>query len=169
MTDITELTAKLKAAEELQLNAREVSNQLRHLADNEIDSDSFAVVTENYNGREVEFERPITDLAIDAACVVDALTEALEAAEELNKHLDLAVRKAEGVSERFRLQAERTELEARTLTVKLPQRAAAGKYVDEEFNNSDLAAIYNACRLECEVKFKNACAAAGIKLQIEGE
>ncbi|WP_249420774.1 MULTISPECIES: ead/Ea22-like family protein [unclassified Enterobacter] len=60
-------------------------------------------------------------------------------------------------------------LDARTLTVKLPQRATAGKYVDEEFNNSDLAAIYNSCRLECEVKFKDACAAAGIKLQIEGE
>lgn len=60
-------------------------------------------------------------------------------------------------------------LDARTLTVKLPQRATAGKYVDEEFNNSDLAAIYNSCRLECEVKFKDACAAAGIKLQIDGE
>ncbi|EAS1718269.1 ead/Ea22-like family protein [Salmonella enterica] len=60
-------------------------------------------------------------------------------------------------------------LDDRTLTVKLPQRATVGKYVDEEFNNSDLAAIYNSCRLECEVKFKDACAAAGIKLQIEGE
>ena len=51
-------TAKLKAAAEVLMTATEISNQLRHLADNEIDSDSFAVVTENYNGREVEFERP---------------------------------------------------------------------------------------------------------------
>lgn len=59
------------------------------------------------------------------------------------------------------------ELEARTLTVKLPKRKAASDYVDEEFDNSDLAAIYNACRLECEVKIKDACAAAGITLKVE--
>lgn len=75
MTNNDELWEKLEAAEsdELALNGNEVSNQLRHLADNEIDSDSFAVVNENYNGSEVEFERPITDLAIDAAEVIDAL------------------------------------------------------------------------------------------------
>lgn len=59
--------------DELTLNGYEISNQLRHLADNEIDSDSFAMVTENYNGSEVEFERPITDLALDAAGLIDAL------------------------------------------------------------------------------------------------
>ena len=62
-----------------------------------------------------------------------------------------------------------TELEDRTLTVKLPPRATAAKYVDDSFDNSDLAAIHNTCRLECEVKIQEACAAAGIKLQIEGE
>ncbi|EPN9526731.1 hypothetical protein ACT5AM_001392 [Cronobacter malonaticus] len=61
------------------------------------------------------------------------------------------------------------ELEARTLRVQLPPRASADKYVDEVFNNNDLAAIYNACRLECEVKIKNACAAAGINLETGGE
>lgn len=83
MTD----TAKLRAAADLLLNATEISNQLRHLADNEIDSDSFAVVIENYNGRENEFERPITDLAIDAAVVIDELIAALEAAEKRNAEL----------------------------------------------------------------------------------
>ncbi|MEN0630596.1 hypothetical protein AAIG33_24775, partial [Phytobacter ursingii] len=57
-------------------------------------------------------------------------------------------------------------LRARTLTVKLPNRATADKYVDGTFDNSDLAAIYNTCRLECEVKIKNACAAAGITLVV---
>lgn len=57
--------------------------------------------------------------------------------------------------------------EARTLTVKLPGRKSASDYVEDEFDNSDLAAIYNACRLECEVKIKNACAAAGITLVVE--
>lgn len=60
------------------------------------------------------------------------------------------------------------ESEARTVTVKLPKRATADKYVDEDFDNSDLAAIYNACRRECEVKFIDACAAAGINLTVEG-
>lgn len=66
---------ELKAAESdtLALNGCEISNQLRHLADNEIDSDSFTVVIENYNGQEVEFERPITDLAINAAEMMDKL------------------------------------------------------------------------------------------------
>ena len=62
-----------------------------------------------------------------------------------------------------------TELESRTLRVELPPRASADKYVDEVFDNSDLAAVYNACRLECEVKIKNACAAAGITLETGGE
>lgn len=60
------------------------------------------------------------------------------------------------------------ELEARTVTVKLPKRATADRYVDDDFDNSDLAAIYNACRRECEVKFIDACAAAGINLTVEG-
>jgi|GEM_PF-4874607 len=72
------MSDKYAAAEKLLLNAQEVTNQLRHLAEKEIDSDSFAVVTENYNGRETEFERPITDLAIDAANLVDAMVDALE-------------------------------------------------------------------------------------------
>lgn len=70
-----QIQALLEKAEsdDLALNGNEISNQLRHLADNEIDSDSFAVVTENYNGMETEFERPITDLAIDAAEMIDKL------------------------------------------------------------------------------------------------
>jgi len=72
---INENIQKLKVADsdELALLGNELSNQLRHLADNEIDSDSFAVVIENFNGTEIEFERPITDLAIDAAGMLDKL------------------------------------------------------------------------------------------------
>ncbi|BDH46424.1 hypothetical protein TUM12370_24680 [Salmonella enterica subsp. enterica serovar Choleraesuis] len=60
------------------------------------------------------------------------------------------------------------ELESRTLTIPLPKRKCAEDYVDEFFDNSDAAAIYNACRLECEVKIKNACAAAGMPVKVEG-
>ena len=59
------------------------------------------------------------------------------------------------------------ELEARKLTVKLPTRATAEKFIDIFFDNNDLAGVYNACRLECEVRLKDACCTAGFKLQIE--
>ncbi|EPA9218931.1 ead/Ea22-like family protein [Klebsiella pneumoniae] len=61
------------------------------------------------------------------------------------------------------------ELESRTVTVKLPlpRRKTADDYVDDTFEPCDLAAVYNACRLECEVKFKNALTAAGIKVEAE--
>lgn len=68
---------KPQAFELLIANGHEMANQLRHLADNEIDSDSFAVVIENYNGAETEFERPITELALQAAATFDELIAAL--------------------------------------------------------------------------------------------
>ncbi|MCY1981104.1 ead/Ea22-like family protein [Klebsiella pneumoniae] len=59
--------------------------------------------------------------------------------------------------------------QASTVTVKLPlpRRKTADDYVDDTFEPCDLAAVYNACRLECEVKFKNALTAAGIKVEVE--
>lgn len=62
-----------------------------------------------------------------------------------------------------------TQMESRTVTVKLPlpRRKTADDYVDDTFEPCDLAAVYNACRLECEVKFKNALTAAGIKVEAE--
>lgn len=61
------------------------------------------------------------------------------------------------------------ELEFRTVTMKLPlpRRKTADDYADDTFEPCDLAAVYNACRLECEVKFKNALTAAGIKVEAE--
>jgi len=50
---------------------------LRHLADNEIDSDSFAVTHGNENGKETECELSITDFALRAAADVDAMLDAL--------------------------------------------------------------------------------------------
>ena len=58
------------------------------------------------------------------------------------------------------------ELESRTVSVKLPKRKSSEDYVDENFNNSDLAAVYNACRWQCQVKIMDACYEAGIKLEV---
>lgn len=76
MTDITELAQR---NELLIANGQQTADLLRHLADNEIDSDYFAVVyeCESY-GKETDAELSITEFALRAAGYVDALVEALE-------------------------------------------------------------------------------------------
>lgn len=64
-------------------NGQLVADTLRHLANNEIDSDYFAIVSASENGTEIEHELVITDYALQAAGTVDELVKALEAAEEL--------------------------------------------------------------------------------------
>lgn len=79
MTDITELA---QSHELLIANGNETANLLRHLADNEIDSDYFAVVSECESyGKETDAELSITEFALRAAGYVDALVEALEKAQ----------------------------------------------------------------------------------------
>lgn len=65
-------------------NGQLVADTLRHLADNEIDSDYFAITSTNENGTEIDHELVITDYALQAAGTVDELVRALEAAENLN-------------------------------------------------------------------------------------
>ncbi|OYJ02206.1 ead/Ea22-like family protein [Shigella boydii] len=62
-------------------NGRLVADTLRHLADNEIDSDYFAITSTNENGTEIDHEMAITDYALQAAGTVDELVAALESAE----------------------------------------------------------------------------------------
>lgn len=71
-----------RATELLIENGVLVADTLRHLADNEIDSDYFAVCHTNENGTEIECELAITDYARQAAGTVDELVKALEAAEK---------------------------------------------------------------------------------------
>lgn len=60
-----------------------------------------------------------------------------------------------------------TELETRSISLIMPPRKTLDDYINNEFDPSDLAAIYNVCRLKCEVKFKNACHASGIAIKGE--
>ncbi|EDZ5776116.1 TPA: ead/Ea22-like family protein [Escherichia coli] len=63
-------------------NGQLVADTLRHLADNEIDSDYFAITSTNENGTEIDHEMAITDYALQAAGTVDELVAALESAEK---------------------------------------------------------------------------------------
>ncbi|HHT5525405.1 TPA: hypothetical protein ACTY4H_005452, partial [Klebsiella pneumoniae] len=70
-TDITELAQR---NELLIANGQLTADLLRHLADNEIDSDYFAVVSECESyGKETDAELSITEFALRAAGYVDAL------------------------------------------------------------------------------------------------
>ncbi|HIC9937231.1 hypothetical protein [Klebsiella michiganensis] len=79
-TDITELA---QSHELLIANGQQTADLLRHLADNEIDSDYFAVVSECESyGKETDAELSITEFALRAAGYVDALVEVLEKAQQ---------------------------------------------------------------------------------------
>ncbi len=94
-------------------NGRLVADTLRHLADNEIDSDYFAITSTNENGTEIDHEMAITDYALQAAGTVDELVAALESAEnriaELKKQCAEWERKALSNFEECAAMAERIE------------------------------------------------------------
>ncbi|HFG1021602.1 hypothetical protein ACYBIN_08575 [Klebsiella pneumoniae] len=144
MTGITELAQR---NELLIANGQQTADLLRHLADNEIDSDYFAVVSECESyGKETDAELSITEFALRSAGYVDALVEALEKAQQ-----------------------RISQLESRTVTVNLASRRLPSDYVDGEFGNDDLAAIHNACRLECKVSVEKYLSAHGIVVKWEAE
>ena len=82
-------------------NGQLVADTLRHLADNEIDSDYFAITSTNENGTEIDHEMAITDYALQAAGTVDELVAALESAEKRVAELE-----AEPVSQTYKLTFE---------------------------------------------------------------
>lgn len=80
-----DITALAHNYELLIANGQQTADLLRHLADNEIDSDYFAVVSECESyGKETDAEISITDFALRAAGYVDALVEALEKVQRAN-------------------------------------------------------------------------------------
>ena len=84
-----------------------------------VNNEQIAMVFSENEARDAAF------IAAANPATVLALLDELETADALNKHLELAIRKAEGCSEKLRKKAEAAEervaeLEARE--VKLPQR-----------------------------------------------
>lgn len=67
------------------------------------------------------------------------------------------------------LKSRIAELESRTVTVNLASHRLPSDYVDGEFGNDDLAAIHNACRLECKVSVEKYLSAHGIVVKWEDE
>ncbi|WPK37669.1 hypothetical protein [Escherichia phage AV124] len=68
-----------------------------------------------------------------------------------------------------KVQQRISQLESRTVTVNLASRRLPSDYVDGEFGNDDLAAIHNACRLECKVSVEKYLSAHGIVVKWEAE
>lgn len=145
MTDITELAQR---NELLIANGQQTADLLRHLADNEIDSDYFAVVSECESyGKETDAELSITEFALRAAGYVDALVEALEKAQQ-----------------------RITQLESRT--VKLPDDEDGQAYGFGKWSNGKLPATAGTMTISyCEDAWRAAfevfSSAAGIKVEDE--
>ncbi|EME3611477.1 TPA: hypothetical protein ACW5VC_004441 [Yersinia enterocolitica] len=98
-----------------------------------------------------------------------ALIAQLEAAQKERDALKMKLSDAGCLLVEWKQRVEQSERRANTLEaalsaaneklskpVVLPPRRSASYFVDEEFSNEDLAAIYNAARLEFSVKVKNA-------------
>ncbi|HBY6332082.1 TPA: hypothetical protein MI402_08250 [Klebsiella pneumoniae] len=147
---------------------------MRHLANNEIDSDYFAVVSEcEAYGQETDVELSITEFALRAAGYVDELVEALEKAQaaqpcehsmfwdasgvkrcskcDLPEHANVHYADAAEM-EIAALRQRIAELESRTVTVKLPNQT--------QFD--DPLSAYEAIE-----KCKEALTAQGIKWEAE--
>lgn len=140
-------------------NGQLVADTLRHLADNEIDSDYFAITSTNENGTEIDHELVITDYALQAAGTVDELVRSLEAAEKRiaehnfeNRLLANADRDIKALRQRI------AELEARTVCLpKLPVLGSNAEWYE------GFAAGASGMRNECA----DAIRAAGIGVKGE--
>lgn len=85
MTNITELAQRTDL---LMDNALETAKQLRELSESTVADAIFESIVENENGKEIQFERPISDLAYAAFLKLERLVEALEKAQRANAAQD---------------------------------------------------------------------------------
>ena len=156
-TDITELA---QSHELLIANGQQTADLLRHLADNEIDSDYFAVVSECESyGKETDAELSITEFALRAAGYVDALVEALEKAQGMEAYWKTQCR---GITDHCEeLQARIAELESRTVTAAAADVLAERKRQvtadgwtpghDDEYEHGELADAAGCYALSSEL------------------
>ena len=177
MTDITELAQSLKAAAEKATPGEWVYFPKNTSIEYDVGSDeSQGSILYVDSG---DFTQPQTDrngefIALANPANVLALVEALEKAQQQMTESENRVRKqnrhiCELFDDNTALRKRIAELESRTVTVKLASRRLPSDYVDGEFGNDDLAAIHNACRLECKVSVEKYLSAHGIVVKWEDE
>ena len=148
-------------------NGQLVADTLRHLADNEIDSDYFAITSTNENGTEIDHEMSITDYALQAAGTVDELVAALEAAKsKLNEQREYYEGVIADGSKRI------AELESGSQAQKLVEAIiVAIENEQERLFDEDYLMDSKECIdvIREEVKRWNDSRAAGIRIKGEGD
>ncbi|HGO4185470.1 TPA: ead/Ea22-like family protein [Klebsiella pneumoniae] len=167
-TDITELAPAMKAAAKkatpgpwaLARNGKTVVSNQSHPIANVTDV-MHRMLADGTTGQDAEF------ISLANPANILALVEALEKAQAQSSKWLEAYHKAVSIGARY--EERIAELESRTVTVKLASRRLPSDYVDGEFGNDDLAAIHNACRLECKVSVEKYLSAHGIVVKWEAE
>ncbi|MGR6939340.1 hypothetical protein ACU631_11900 [Klebsiella aerogenes] len=117
-----------------------------------------------------EFGESLYVKGADVLALVEALEKAQTERDEFRRRFNLERPILEGADKDLEELRQRiAELESRTVTVKLASRRLPSDYVDGEFGNDDLAAIHNACLLECKVSVEKYLSAHGIVVKWEAE
>lgn len=121
----------------LMANALETAKQLRELQESPVAEAIFESVVENENGKEIQFERPISDLAFAATWQLEKLAEALESAEKQNA-MDVQIkarlcRESNSLHDRLR-EAEKRIADQRGII------ASARKFISEYAGLGDVGA-----------------------------
>lgn len=158
MTNITELTAKLKAAATYE--------QLHTFM--AVKPGEILALTEALENYKAAYEEEARDKEIQRSVIDDALCKLLPGCQYMDPPdggsvtpLEQVARMVEGYRQRI------ASLEARTLTVKLPASIEPMDFAP--WTAKAFWAFHRDTVQRCRDSFKEACAAAGIKLQIEGE
>lgn len=150
MTDITELAQSLKAAAEKATPGRweyyPGNTSIEYNVDSMDEDQGSIVYVDSGDFTQAQTDRNGEFIALANPANILALVEALEKAQQ-----------------------RISQLESRTVTVNLASRRLPSDYVDGEFGNDDLAAIHNACRLECKVSVEKYLSAHGIVVKWEAE
>lgn len=118
------------------VNALETAKQLRELQESPVAEAIFESIVENENGKEIQFERPISDLAYAAFLKIERLVEALESAKQDSAKWFKAFEKAVSVGARYeeRIEELTGKLEAaeqRSAELVHNHRVHAARLIDE--------------------------------------
>lgn len=156
--DITTLAAKLKAAAKEEIMCREACDT-SDLWQDEASPENVLALVEALENYKAAYEEEARDKEVQRSVTDNALCKLLPGCQYMDPPDGGNVTPLEQVSRMVEDYRQRiAELEARTLTVKLPS-------LNPEMFNEDVIFGYRKAQKEAF----HFCAAAGIKLQIEGE